>query len=252
MSYEGFSVYDDADFFQRYQEMRSRGTSVNDLIEQPIIDELLAGVSVRRILDLGCGDGTKGAQLMENGAAHYVGIEGSENMATLAKQNLQPFSHQILHEDIAKLSIDLLDSVEFDLVISRLVFHYIKDLLPLFEKINSLLIDDGVFIFSVEHPVITSCHESYLKKAKRTNWLVDNYFASGERKNLWIGKEVIKYHRTIEDYWKLINESGFEIVELRESKPRAEMFDEVAEFERRMRIPLLLIFKLKRKSINHE
>ena len=59
---------------------------------------------------------------------------------------------------------------------------------------------------------------------------------------------MVKYHRTIEEYWQLIHKSGFKVIEIRESKPLKTNFKKLEEYERRKRIPLFLIFKLKKKE----
>lgn len=243
MNHTGYSAYDDDDFFDRYHQRRNRGDSPNELIEQPIIDELLGDLSAKNILDLGCGDGKHGVALLEKGAKYYHGIEGSQKMASLAQENLAGYNAEIRIADIETFESKV---EEFDVVISRLVFHYIEDLDALFEKVRSSLRDKGTFIFSIEHPVITSNYESYHGNAKRGNWVVDNYFDSGKRINEWHGKKVIKYHKTLEEYWEVINKAGFEVMALRESKPLKSNFENEEEYLRRKRIPLFLIFKLKK------
>lgn len=247
MSYTGYSAYDDDEFFDKYHQRRSKNDSPNDLIEQPIIDELLGDVSGKKVLDLGCGDGKHGIELLKKGVISYFGIEGSEKMASLAKENLSNYNAEIKVADIENIHIQ----EKFDLVISRLVFHYVEDLESLFNKVHTCLKDDGVLMFSVEHPVITSNYESYHKSGKRSNWIVDNYFNSGERVNNWHGKQVVKYHKTFEEYWKIIKNTNLEIVELRESKPNKLNFENEEEYLRRKRIPLFLIFKLKKKLTNN-
>jgi len=242
MEHKNYSVYDNDDFFEQYNQKRSRGNSPNELIEQPIIDELIGEPTDMRILDLGCGDGKYGVELLQKGASYYKGIEGSQKMATLAKENLVNQNAAIEIGDIEKAA---LGTAAYDMVVSRLVLHYIEDLESLMIRISSCLKDKGHFIFSVEHPVITSCYESYHKKERRENWIVDNYFDSGQRINTWIGKQVVKYHKTIEEYWKIIKDSNFEVIEIRESKPQESNFESMSEFERRKRIPLFLMFKLK-------
>ena len=133
------------------------------------------------------------------------------------------------------------------LIISRLAFHYIKDLAPVFKGIDTSLKKGGIVVFSVEHPIITSCYEAYHQKVKRGNWIVDNYFKSGERINNWIGKDVVKYHRTIAEYFQLFQKTGFNLVQLEESKPDKANFTNLVEYERRSRIPLFLFFKLEKK-----
>jgi hypothetical protein len=52
----------------------------------------------------------------------------------------------------------------------------------------------------------------------------------------------VKYHRTIEQYFKALTTSGFSIVDLREGTPKRENFSNDDEFARRLRIPLILAF----------
>ena len=72
--------------------------------------------------------------------------------------------------------------------------------------------------------------------------IVDEYFIKGARVVPWMGSEVIMYHRTIEEYYSGLQQAGFTIQQLRESRPRREQFSDVAEYQRRLRIPLFLFF----------
>ncbi len=47
-----------------------------------------------------------------------------------------------------------------------------------------------------------------------------------------------------EDYFKLFKRAGFQMSELRESKPVKSNFTNIEEYERRSRIPLFMMFKL--------
>ena len=101
---------------------------------------------------------------------------------------------------------------------------------------------NGTFTFSVQHPVITSSFESLQTSGKRTSWLVDDYFKLGKRVEPWIDQEVIKYHRTTEDYFTLLQQAGFTITSLKEATPNPTYFQDEEEYKRRLRIPLFLLF----------
>jgi hypothetical protein len=96
-------------------------------------------------------------------------------------------------------------------------------------------------VFSVEHPVITSCARGWDSRRPRSDWLVDDYFVTGRRESDWLGARVVKYHRTVEDYVRLVQEAGFCLDRLSEARPRPERFHSEAEFRRRSRIALFLI-----------
>ncbi|MEL6835993.1 MAG: methyltransferase domain-containing protein [Bacteroidota bacterium] len=248
MAHKGSDVYDDEEFFSRYIAKRRRLNSPNDLLEEPIIDELLAEVAGKELLDLGCGDGRYAAKLLGQGLKSYRGIDASENMIRLAQEHLLEFAEaSVERQTLEEITVT---RRSYDILLSRLVLHYLEDLAHIFAVAHQSLREGGCFIFSVEHPIITSNYAAYNQQAKvkREDWVVDNYFHSGQRINKWIGKEVIKYHRTLEEYVRLIQKSGFALEEIRESKPARANFAEQTEYDRRMRIPLFLLFKVRRVS----
>ncbi|KOP78228.1 class I SAM-dependent methyltransferase [Cytobacillus solani] len=239
MEYRGSSAYDQADFFNSYTKRRDRKDSPNNAIEGPIIKELIGGVQYKDILDLGCGDASFGKELLKQGAASYTGIEGSEQMIASAAFNLSGLNGALLHETMESYHYPESD---FDIVTSRFAIHYVQDILLLFQNVHSTLKDNGKFFFSVQHPLTTSSFISKQKGDKRGNWVVDDYFIEGERKEPWIDQTVVKYHRTIEHYFKALTASGFSVVDLREGTPKREHFSNEEEFTRRLRIPVVLAF----------
>ena len=80
MKYRGSSVYDNPDFFDKYIQKRKKGNSPNDLLDKPYLDMLIGQVHKKSILDIGCGDGIYGKELLVKGASSYYGIDGSKNM----------------------------------------------------------------------------------------------------------------------------------------------------------------------------
>jgi cyclopropane fatty-acyl-phospholipid synthase-like methyltransferase len=201
--------------------------------------ELLGSVGGKRILDLGCGDAEIGVELLQQGGTSYLGLEGSENMARVAADNLEGMAGQVQQSSMEEW---VPQPEQYDLVISRFALHYIADLASVFKKVHHSLAPGGNFVFSVQHPVLTSSAKSAEGSGRRTDWIVDDYFNQGERAEPWIGKKVIKFHRTVEEYFQLLLHAGFKVDDLREGTPKAENFTSQEEYERRMRIPLVLMF----------
>jgi SAM-dependent methyltransferase len=238
MAADGPGFYDDGGVFATYVSMRQRRDSPNETMEAPHFDELVGEVRGLRILDLGCGAARFGREALDRGAAAYVGVDGSRNMAAAARQALAGTSAVILDERLERWSPS---PRAFDLVVSRLALHYVADLAPLFAKVARTLAAGGRFVFSVEHPVITSCARGWKEGTLRRDWVVDDYFATGPRVIRWLGGEVQKYHRTVEDYFAAMRSAGFAVAALREACPRPESFSDRETYERRKRIPLFLI-----------
>ncbi len=121
------------------------------------------------------------------------------------------------------------------------MLHCLPELQPLLRKVHHALRSDGLLVFSVEHPVITSCDRAWQGQGLCQEWIVDDYFRTGERVTDWIGSRVTKYHRTVEDYFIALQSAGFRVESLRESKSEREYFVTDEDFARRQRIPPFLL-----------
>ncbi|WP_406686569.1 class I SAM-dependent methyltransferase [Rossellomorea vietnamensis] len=239
MEFRGSSVYDQTDFFSNYMKRRNRQDSPNNAIEGPIMYELMGNIQNNSILDLGCGDASFGKELIHKGAKHYTGVEGSKQMVEAARSNLLEQNGTIYNETMESYDYP---KETFDLVTSRFAIHYVSDINPLFQNVSKTLKEAGRFVFSIQHPLTTSSFASKQSGDKRGNWIVDDYFHAGERKEPWIDQVVVKYHRTIEQYFLALRQAGFTILDLREGTPKREHFSSEEEFVRRQRIPVVLAF----------
>jgi SAM-dependent methyltransferase len=238
MQQAGSDFYDDEAVFATYRRHRQRADAANETLEKPVIMELIRSVAGKRILDLGCGDAAIGRELLSQGALSYLGIEGSQKMAAVAAQTLTDPAGQVVRQTIEAWTYP---QAAFDLVIARLALHYVADLASVCTQISHTLVPGGQFIFSVEHPIITSCDRGWTSGTARQDWIVDDYFTTGMRVVNWLGGTVQKYHRTVEDYFYLLQEAELSIEDLREARPQQEHFHDEQTYERRKRIPLFLI-----------
>ena len=238
MAHEGPAFYDNDAIFKTYMAGRQRIDNPNDTLEKPVILELAGELTNRRILDLGCGDAAFGREALAKGCQTYLGIEGSHNMVESARQVLAGTPGQVVHATVEKWDYPV---EAFDLVVSRLVLHYIQDVDAVFKRIYQTLVNGGRYVFSVEHPVITSCDRGWQRNGPRQDWLVDEYFHTGQRITSWMGGRVVKYHRTIENYFASLQRAGFLIESLREAEPQRNRFEDEDTYQRRKRIPLFLI-----------
>ena len=246
MSYEGPQFYDNSAVFQTYMQHRQRPDNPNDTLEKPVILALLGAIRDLDILDLGCGDAALGKTLLAQGAASYLGLDGSRKMIERAQQMLVGTVGQAMQADIRSWAYP---SNTFDCVLSRLALHYIEDIAHVFQQVFQTLRPTGLFVFSVEHPVITSCDRAWQGEGTRQAWIVDDYFDSGRRVTHWLGEQVIKYHRTVEAYFLALQIAGFVIAHLRESRPERSWFIDDETYQRRKRIPLFL-FLAARKPLS--
>lgn len=244
MADAGAQFYDNPEVFATYLERRGQPTSANCTLELPIIRSLLPELKDLSILDLGCGDAALAPELIKAGARQYFGIDGSDKMIELASGKRPDPKIRIAHGFIENPELYRPDT--YDLVLSRLAFHYIESLEVLFERIYQTLRPGGHLVFSAEHPVITSNQLSIKQGSNRQDWVVDRYFMTGKRQFKWMGGEVIKYHHTLEDYFQALCKQGFVVEALRESRPDPKRFKDRKLLERRSRVPLYLMMKARK------
>ena len=237
---EGNDFYDSGEVFQRYVQHRSWQENPVEVIEKPLILGLLPRRLKGAALDAGCGYGDLAAELLRRGASRYTGIDASRKMIALAESQRSDPRAAFIQADITRWHDA---TAAYHLVLARLVFHYVADLAALLDKLRALLPKKGQLLCSVEHPVLTSSLDLYRPPGKKGDWLVDGYFDLGPREQEWLGGTVVKYHRSVEEYWRLFTQAGFRIESLQEGCPQREWFGTAAEYERRKRIPLFLIMK---------
>lgn len=245
MADTGALFYDNPEVFANYLSRRNQSTSANDTLELPVIRELLPELKDLSVLDLGCGDAALAAEILAQGAASYLGIDGSSKMVELAQEQLKKLPQARVRQAYIE-DPGLYSEAHYDLVLSRLALHYLESLETTFQLIHQSLRPGGWLVFSAEHPVITSHQLSIKQGSNRQDWTVDRYFMTGKRQFKWLGGEVIKYHHTLEDYFQGLLKTGFVVEDLRESRPRPELFKDRKLLERRSRVPLYLMIRARK------
>ncbi len=175
------------------------------------------------------------------GAAEVLGVDLSENM--LAKAREFPAD-----EGIAYLRADL-NSIElppntFDVAFSSLTLHYLKDLPHLVAQVYQSLVVGGTFAFSVEHPLWTApSNPAFIRDSKgRIVWPLDRYIDEGERITNWLADGVVKQHRMLATYIRILLETGFTLSAIDEWAPTEEDLIANPGWEKaRIRPPFLLM-----------
>jgi SAM-dependent methyltransferase len=233
--------YDDPDFFERYSHMPRSVNGLQAAGEWYILKELLPDLTGKAVLDLGCGYGWHCIYAKEQEAARVVGIDISAKMLAIAREKSEGLSieyHQMAIEDID------LPAHTFDLVISSLALHYVKDLVLVCQKINTCLKPGGELIFSQEHPIFTaSAQQDWYVDASgnRLHWPVDHYQEEGVRHTQFLGAAVTKYHRTLETVINTLIQSHFVIKGLYEPKPAESMLQTHPDIKDETRRPIFLL-----------
>ena len=204
------NVFDDAGFFRAYLEFREADEGFNTAMEEPAISGLLPDVAGLRVIDLGCGRG-KLCRRIASTAAQVIGVDCSERMLALAESESSGFEKTLQYRRCFIEEFDAPDG-SIDLVVSSMALHYVENIELVFGKIARWLSPRGVFIFSVEHPIFTAGPREWMAHSDcRKAWAVADYSQEGVRVVPWLGRNVLKHHRTFATILNALLHHGFAV-----------------------------------------
>lgn len=239
--------YDDDIFFEQYNQMSRSVKGLDGAGEWHILKNMLPDFENKAVLDLGCGLGWHCFYAVQQGAKSALGIDISEKMIAEAKRrNSSP---------LIKYRVSSIEDYEYpadmyDVVISSLAFHYLESFEDILVKISKTLRKGGSFVFSVEHPIFTAYGNQdwfYDEDGNKLHWPVDRYFYEGERNAVFLGENVIKYHKTLTAYLGSLLKAGFEIVDITESEPSQEMLESIPGMSDELRRPMFLLVSSRKR-----
>lgn len=238
------NIYDNEIFFSGYKKIRDSKVNANNLFEIPALFSMMPDLKGKRVLDLGCGFGEHCKKFVDYGAEKVVGIDISEKMLEVAVAENSDSKIRYINmpmEEIAQLQ------EKFDVVVSSLAFHYVEDFGGVVRNVYNLLDENGVFIFSQEHPLCT-CHSGSNRWTRDENGnklhlnLAD-YGVEGERESAWFVENVKKYHRTFSTIINTLIEEGFTIEKMIEPLPTDELLEKYPDYKDLFHKPDFLLIK---------
>ncbi|MFB6366800.1 class I SAM-dependent methyltransferase [Paenibacillus elgii] len=241
------NVYNQSQFFEGYKKLRESNSGLNDVLEQPALRALLPRLEGKQILDIGCGMGQFVSYCAQQGANKVVGTDISNNMIKYANQHNKGEDTEFVCSAIEDLQFE---NQSFDLIVSSLVLHYVKDYREVVSKVHRWLRTGGIFIFSIEHPMVTSQNPMqgwvYNEQGQKICWPVDHYGEEGERRQSWFIDGVIKYHRKLATVVNELIEEGFQIERMEEPEATVAALTERPELGEHGRRPPILLVKCKK------
>ncbi|MCM2677541.1 class I SAM-dependent methyltransferase [Alkalicoccobacillus plakortidis] len=233
--------YDELDFFNAYAQMSRSIHGLKAAWEWHVLKELMPNLKDKRVLDLGCGYGWHCGYAESNGAASVIGVDLSKKMLEKAQELHGSKNISFLNKSIEEVTFP---QSSFDVVISSLALHYVKDYREVVHNVYDLLAEGGTFLFSVEHPIFTSRPEQdwYVnEKEEILHWPIDSYQEEDRRETSFLTNDVVKYHRTISTYINELISAGFIIQAVEEPKPTEEALKESVEMRDELRRPMFLM-----------
>ena len=213
---------------------------IDELAKGKPLEKLLPDFTGKRVLDLGCGYGWHCGYAAGHGAAYVLGTDLSEKMLETARIKNSAPAIQYRRSAMEELTFP---AGSFDVVLSSLALHYVRDFGPLVENIFRWLTPGGAFVFSSEHPVFTAYGSQdwyYGPDGEILHFPVDNYYYEGERDAVFLGEHVVKYHRTLTTYLNTLLDCGFRLKRVVEPQPPEDMLD-LPGMRDEMRRPMMLL-----------
>ncbi|HJE19887.1 MAG TPA: class I SAM-dependent methyltransferase [Aliicoccus persicus] len=235
----------DETFFNKYGQMKRSKEGLSGAGEWEALKRLLPDFKNKQVLDLGCGYGWHSIYAAGNGAKFVIGVDLSERMIEIARDKTS--FKNVKYQVGAMEDVDFPDET-FDVVMSSLAFHYVEDFSSLAENVFRMLKSNGVFVFTVEHPIFTadgSQNWIYNEDGEIEHFPVDNYFEEGQRETQFLDEPVTKYHRTMTTYINTLINAGFNIQRVIEPTPPEYMMD-IPNMKDELRRPMMLIISARK------
>jgi SAM-dependent methyltransferase len=154
-----------------YERARSRDDSLDRLVEWPAERDCLGDITGQSVLDLGCGNGTKLAELVRAGAGASVGVDISGNFITD-----RPSGLELVQGDMSELdSVAALAGRRFDRIMFLQSFGYASDPVRTLRAARTILTDDGFILLTRSQPIRYA-----LERAERNGTSFgEEYFSRG-------------------------------------------------------------------------
>lgn len=155
------AAYDEQGVFERSHGWHVRFKHVFDCPntvehERAFSERVKADIAGKRVLEIGCGDGSHAEQLLSFGAAYVYGIDISEKFIARAKERGIPGRLEFAERD----AIDPVGGT-FDIIFGRAILHHL-DYRPVLKRLHDRnLSPDGFMIFMEPlgaHPLIRLFH----------------------------------------------------------------------------------------------
>jgi len=225
-------IYNDKEFATSYAS-KIEYNSHNALYERPATLSLLPDVKGKKVLDAGCGPGEYTSWLLDRGAV-VTAVDYSDEMLRIAKEKAGGKA-KIVKANLNE-TLDFLNNEEFDIIVSSMVVHYIKDLLSLFSEFNRILKTGGVLVFSTGHPL--------------TDYILHpdgNYFETELIVDRWRGYSVDmpSYRRSLSELFNVLKQTDFRIDELLEPQPLEECKEKFPDaYEELTKKPWFIFFRV--------
>jgi SAM-dependent methyltransferase len=237
-----------------WDDFQERGKDFSrDLVHGPALLRALGPLEGLRVLDLGCGQG-RFTRLLARAGARVSAIDWSAPMIRAARryESRDPVGIDYLRRDARSLG-SLWKAGTFDLVVGCMSFMDMPDLDRVLRASWKLLRPRGRLVISASHPTNTAAVRwEHPGRSDRGAMLVDDYFDKRTGETRWKMRRLARpfttvyWHRTLEGWFALLRQHGFQVELLTEPHPTAAQVRRRPALAGSRRLPFYLILGCRR------
>lgn len=205
---------------REYDAHITRGDFFRTRLLDPAVYELLGELSGKVILDAGCGQGYLAHELSQRGA-RVTAFDGAEKLIGVARN--QYGETEDVHFMVQDLTKPLpFANHSFDTVVANMVLMDIEPLAPVIRELGRVLKEDGLFVFSILHPLFATgtLRKGLREHITRTHpFYAISHYATPHKKAWHIpgtSGATNVYHRPLETYIRALSDAGLSITDIRE------------------------------------
>jgi ubiquinone/menaquinone biosynthesis C-methylase UbiE len=223
-----------------------------NLFLQPRMLALAGDVRGRRVLDLGCGEGSYARELTRRGA-QVTGIDGSAALIGAARERSTAAGLDIAWMCANASHLDDVGAGSFDLIIASMVLMNVEDYTGAMREAHRVLSPGGMICISITHPCFSAPVSDWVHGKGRNprHFAVDRYFersAWEDRIASTFRTPTIRRHRPLEDYLKGAIDAGFVLRDFQEPMATEADLEASDRFESMTRIPYFLFMRWMKPS----
>ena len=183
-----------------------------DILYGPHVNEaklqLIGPVAGKHVLEIGCGGAQCGIAFAKLGAI-VSGVDIAAAQIEYARELCQKNNVTITFYQRDMTDLTPIASESQDIVFSSWAFPYVDDLLSCFKEAYRVLKPDGLFIWSVWHPIFAIIEGATLLPAR--SYFDTGKVVSGLEVSDEVGFAFAENFRTVSDYFNTLLEAGFKV-----------------------------------------
>jgi len=189
----------------------------------------------KTVLDAGCGEGYN-TRLLARSGARMVGVDISQRMIELARQEEHREPLGIRYEVTSFSDLSLFDDEFLDVVVSFMALMDSPNFEGAVKEIYRILRLDGELIFSMIHPCFSTKGYGWIpdEQGNCIKLTVSDYFDDQPRVEHWrfskggAPKDVMpfavpRFPKTLSEYFNALIQAGFVLKQIEEPRPSEEV-----------------------------